>query len=216
MFSSRTRRTGDQMVVQELRDSAGERALVVAARAGSASAFALLVERYYAPLLRTLSRLCGDPELAADLTQDTFEVAFHSLDRLASDERFVPWLYGIARNRWRAAERRRRLRRFIAFSWLSARELDAHPALQAADMANWVVEQDAVQRALDELRPADREVLLLQAVWGFACVEIAAILGIAQAAARQRLARAKARFRRQYRALTSDDKERARSVDSLL
>lgn len=45
-------------------------ALVSAAQSGSVRAFALLVQRYHAPILRHLTRRTGDCELAADLTQE--------------------------------------------------------------------------------------------------------------------------------------------------
>ncbi len=150
------------MVDREAWDTASDRALVAAARAGSAAAFAALVERYQVPLLRTLARLCGDPEQAADLAQDTFEAAFRGLDRLASDDRFAPWLYAIARNRWRQAERRRHLRRFVSLDWLSARETGGAVSARADAVAAAAVERDMVQRALAALRPAEREALLLR------------------------------------------------------
>jgi len=178
--------------------------LVAAARAGAASAFALLVERYYAPVLRTLARQTGDPELAADLAQETFEQAWRSLDRLWPAASVAPWLYGIARHRWRSVARRRRLRRFVSLDRLAAREQVAHPALRAADPTSEVAARELVQRALAGLRPAEREALLLWRVWGFDCREVAALLAITPAAARQRLARAKARFRAHYRALAGE------------
>lgn len=181
-----------------------DRALVMAARAGSAAAFAALVERYQAPLRRTLARLSDDPELAADLAQETFEAAFRGLDRLTDDDWFAPWLYAIARNRWRQAARRRRLRRFVSLDWLSARETGGAVLARADDVAVKVVERDTIQRALAALRPEQREALLLWQLWGFDCREVAALLRITPAAARQRLARAKARFRAQYRALAGE------------
>ncbi len=182
---------------REGQDIPGDPARVAATRAGSAPAFAALVERYQAPLRRTLARLVGDPELAADLAQDTFEAAFRGLDRLADDGRFAPWLYAIARNRWRAAERRRRLRRVVSLDWLLAREAGGGTFASAGDLAAEAAERDAVQRALARLRPSEREALLLQGVWGFTCREVAALLAITPAA-RQRLARAKRAFRAHY------------------
>ncbi len=178
--------------------------LIAAAQAGAAGAFALLVERYYAPVLRTLARQTGDRELAADLAQETFEGALRSLDRLRPGAPFAPWLYGIARHRRQATARRRRLRRLVALDWLPTRERAGHPALRADDPATGVAARDLVQHALDALRPAEREVLLLRQEWGFAGAEVAAILGVTPAAARRRLARATARFRARYRALAGE------------
>jgi RNA polymerase sigma-70 factor (ECF subfamily) len=70
--------------------------LVEAAQSGSARAFDLLVVRHHAPILRYLARQTGDPELAADLAQETFLDAFRSLDQLVAD-------YGCAVRRHRSA-----------------------------------------------------------------------------------------------------------------
>src|SRR3712207_4635179 len=71
--------------------------LVQAARTGSGQAFDTLMERYHAQVLRYFTRQTGDPELAADLTQDTFLDAYRRLDRLDDARPFVAWLFRIAR-----------------------------------------------------------------------------------------------------------------------
>ena len=180
-------------------ERAGERALVAAARAGSAAAFALLVERHHLAILRYLARQTGDRELAADLAQETFLDAYRSLGRLGEEVSFAAWLHRIARHNLLPAWRRRRLRRFVSLDRLWGGE----PAAAADEAA--CDERDLIQRALDGLGPALREALVLHDLQGFTGREVGAILGISPAAARQRVARARARFRERYRALEGGD-----------
>ena len=175
--------------------------LVAAAQSGSARAFDLLVVRHHAAILRYLARQTGDPELAADLAQETFLDAFRSLDRLGDDRSFAVWLHRIAHHNLLAARRRQRLRRLVSLDWLLARDDEAPTALHEPDRFASSHERDLIQRALDDLSPALREALLLSSVQGFKGQEVAQILGIAPAAAHRRIGRAKEQFRQRYRAL---------------
>lgn len=70
--------------------------LVEAALAGSADAFAELVERYRDRLLRFLLTRCATRADAEDALQDTFLNAFHYLPSYRPRWRFSTWLYKIA------------------------------------------------------------------------------------------------------------------------
>lgn len=67
---------------------------------GDADAERELWQRYARGLLMMLTRRTGDPELAADLRQETYLVALEKLrgDGLAEPERLAAYLHGIARN----------------------------------------------------------------------------------------------------------------------
>jgi len=171
------------------------RSVAAASRAARIGAFAALVDRHYAPLLRYLTRQTGDPDLAADLVQDTFLAAYRALDQFADDGAFAAWLYGIARNRLRMEWRRRRLRRLVSLDWLAAGGETAAPALRRPDDSRPCQQRDGIQRALAALSPALREALLLHDLGGFSGEEVARILGISPAAARKRICRAEAAFR---------------------
>lgn len=174
--------------------------LLVAARNGSRAAFGNLVERHHGPLLRVLTRLVGDPDLAADLVQDTFVEALRCLDRVDEDRPFGGWLYGIARNLVRREHRTRRIRRVLSLDWLRERGSDTFQALHQQDGSESTARCDLLQRALDDLSPILREVLLLHRLWGFTHREIACILAISPTAAEQRVTRANALFRQRYTA----------------
>jgi RNA polymerase sigma-70 factor (ECF subfamily) len=79
-------------------DRRDERALLQAARS-DAQAFAAFYRAFERPLLGFFMRATARPELAADLTAETFARALESLDAY-DPERGRPdqWLFGIARN----------------------------------------------------------------------------------------------------------------------
>lgn len=178
-------------------DGPADQSLIAAAQSGSVQAFTLLIERRHPRVLRYLLRQTGDPELAADLAQETFLDAFRSLDRLPDDYSFDAWLYRIARHNLLTAARRRGLWRLISLDWLPRWAEERLAARQPGGMAA-LDERDAIQRVLDTLSAPLREALILHSLWGFTSGEVAAILGIAPATARQRIARAKGQFRERY------------------
>ncbi len=56
-----------------------ERRLLAAIRGGDRTAAEELVERTYSSVYASLFRLCGDGDLAADLTQETYRKAWEAL-----------------------------------------------------------------------------------------------------------------------------------------
>src|SRR3954451_6906492 len=72
--------------------------LVARARAGDAAAFAALLARHRARLVRACASVLADDAAAADAAQDASVVAWLQLDRLREPGRFRPWLIGIGRN----------------------------------------------------------------------------------------------------------------------
>jgi len=160
----------------------------------AAAHFGSLVDRHHAALLRYLCRQTGDPDLAADLTQETFLAAFRHRGQLEDEGAFAAWLFGIARNQLRMEWRRRRLRRLVSLDWFSS-DTTTIPALQRPDTSTGCHERDEIQRVLDGLSPTLRDALLLHSLCGFTGSEVARILGVAPAAARKRIARAEQAFR---------------------
>lgn len=209
---------GCVMAHEGIHPAVTDRALVAAVRNGDTATFTVLVERYQAHLVRTLIAQTRDPELAADLVQETFQRAYQSLDRLVTEQPFGLWLYGIARNVRRAALRRQRLRRFVSLEWLLARgdagvATRSHAALGGPDEAAAVAERELVRQVLASLSPALRETLLLRYEWGFTSREIAHLLGVSHDAAQRRLGRATVQFRDRYCAFSRETATRRESND---
>ncbi len=180
-----------------------DQALVGAARCGAAWAFPLLVQRYHSPLLRSLTRRTTDPDLAADLTQQTFLDAFRHLHRLPDDRPFAAWLYRIAHNHLLMEWRRQRLRRLISLDGLLTQAGPLLPGLCQPDGTGRAHERTMIEQALAGLSPPLRDALLLHSLGGVPSRDVAGLLGIAPEAARKRISRAKEQFRQRYRAASS-------------
>ena len=78
--------------------SADEDLLLERLAAGDRGAADDLAAMTYGPVYAALARLSGDPDLAADLTQETYRKAWRSLASFDRRSRFSTWLYRIAYN----------------------------------------------------------------------------------------------------------------------
>lgn len=72
--------------------------LVQQARQGDRKAFGMLVAQYETPIYNLAYRMVGDPDDAADITQNTFLKAYRKLDAFDPSRKFFSWLYRIAVN----------------------------------------------------------------------------------------------------------------------
>jgi len=130
-------------------------------------------------------RKMGVPrEGAADLAQDTFLRAIRSAARYRGDAPVEVWLLGIARNVFR--------------EWLRRRREVPLPEGAAAAAGSEASNRVEVSSVLGGLDPDHREVLVLRFVLDLSGEEVARVLGISHDAVRQRVARAKAEFRRAW------------------
>ena len=80
--------------------TAAEVAVVVLAAGGDDEAFAELVRRRQSWLRSLLRRLCRDPVLADDLSQQALVVAWRKLRQLQEPRAFSGWLRSLAVNVW--------------------------------------------------------------------------------------------------------------------
>jgi RNA polymerase sigma-70 factor (ECF subfamily) len=131
-----------------------------------------------------LLTLVRDPDVTSDCVQDTFVRAYENLRK--GNPVNTPWLYKVARNR--AMDEFRRRRKVDP----EMEKLEALPVHEPTDQVM------AVQQVMSQLSPQDREVLYLFDVAGFKTDEIGAMLGVRGTAVRQRLSRARERFRLLY------------------
>jgi len=73
-----------------------ESRLLVKVREGDRIAAEEIVERTYSAVYASLYRLCGDGDLAADLTQETYRKAWEALGSFDGRSQLFTWLYRIA------------------------------------------------------------------------------------------------------------------------
>jgi RNA polymerase sigma-70 factor (ECF subfamily) len=146
-----------------------------------------LVVHFQPPLVRFLYGLVHDPELAADLCQDTFVSAYRAAPNLKGELNVQAWLYTIALNHARGHLRRKRLLKWVPF----IAERHDRPAA-GTDLATQVAQHDELRELLQQLPVEQRACLLLHAE-GFRYAEIAQILNCTVAAVKLRVFRARER-----------------------
>ncbi|MGA2470182.1 MAG: sigma-70 family RNA polymerase sigma factor [Solirubrobacteraceae bacterium] len=165
--------------------------------------FEALFERYQGNIAAYAMRRAPGG-LVDDVVEDTFLVAWRSLDRLPEDP--LPWLYGVAR-RVLANDRRAQRRRAAL-----GERLSREPAPPAAPAAFDASVSEPLRSALLALSAREREALLLVAWEGLTPAQAAIAAGCADAAMRVRLHRAR---RALARALTPAADAAATDADQL-
>ncbi len=147
---------------------------------------ARLFAEHHADLFRYLSRLTGDPDLAADVAQESF---VRLLDRQLGEDEARLWLFTVATNLVRDGARKAARRQRI----LSATPVAPTPLPRPDEVAERTLEVEGVRAALERLAPRDREILLMREE-GFSYAEIARAAGVAPGSVGTLLARALRRF----------------------
>lgn len=156
---------------------------------GREDGFRRLYAAHFDAVLGFAIRRTDRPEDAADVTAETFLVAWRRLAHVPDGPEQRPWLYGVARRV--LANHRRGERRRSSLGDRLRRELTA----AMPDASDDVVQRADVTAAMRRLSARDQEVLELHLWEGLQPREIAEVLGIATTVVRPRLSRARARLR---------------------
>lgn len=200
---------GGPMDPPDALDEARERAAITRSQRGDRSAFNELVTRYQSAAYGLALRMLGDPEAAADVTQDAFFSAFRNI-RSFRGASFRAWLLRIVSNGcydyWRAQRRRpaesldallasgdEALGQQAPESELAepTAQLDWNPedaALRAEVIA-------AIETTILRLAPDQRLVIILSDIQGLSYEEIARVASVPLGTVKSRIARARARLR---------------------
>ncbi len=136
-------------------------------------------------IFRFLRKLCGDPVLAEELTQETFFRAYMNLSGLRSEEKVTPWLCQIAKNTY--------------FAWFQEQKKyqpveQAEIADSTPDIADLFAEKELAGRAyaiVHDLEEPYKEVFLLCAFGCLSLKQISTIFGKSESWARVTYYRAK-------------------------
>jgi RNA polymerase sigma-70 factor, ECF subfamily len=164
---------------------------------GDEAALRTLMDRHVAWLRMRLSRRVGDPDVVADVLQDTFVAVWRSASRWRGDGEVGAWIWGIAIRR--LVSRLRSQAAQAAPSPVSAEVLDsaADPVISAEDEVLLAVEHGDVGMALNQLSPELRRVVQATLVDGLTTREAARMLGIPQGTVKGRLRAARSALRAQ-------------------
>jgi RNA polymerase sigma-70 factor (ECF subfamily) len=148
--------------------------------------FELLFESYHAQIA-AYARRRAPSEAVEDVVEETFLVAWRSLERVPSKP--LPWLYGVARRV--LANKRRSGKRAAALAQRLAQESETRGAAESAPAIS-----AGLEAALRALSHREREAVLLIAWEGLTPSEAAVAAGCSAAAFRVRLHRARSHLAR--------------------
>jgi len=156
--------------------------------AGDREAYGALVERYQETLYRYATGMLRDPDLAADLVQESFVSAYASLASCRDRDNFRAWIFRILRNRCTDHARSPAAR---------SDSIERHEfRLFARGAPGEELEQAeirrAVENALARLPERQREAFLLRHVENLSYEEMAVLLDAGISALKMRVMRARA------------------------
>ena len=179
-----------------------DRALIQQAKEGDAQAFRRLVERHQRRAFAIAVALVQNEQDAREVVQEAFLRVYRGLDRFNGSSSFFTWLYRIVTNlsidfmrrpvrREEQLEESRELTRDVDEP-LFARFQDSNPALalQRSEMAR------RIERALQELPPYHRGVILMREIEGMSYEEMAQAMSVSKGTIMSRLFHARQKLQR--------------------
>jgi len=158
-----------------------DQTLIEQGRLGDERALGALVDRHYEVVYRVALSLVSEPELAADVTQDTFLKAVRGLDGFRGESTFRTWVLSIAYNEAKAALRTRGRRNETGLDAVgpvsSGEDSPEELAIRAREAAR-------ARDMLEELPEKQRLSVALRIDEGLSFREIGALIGSSEGAAR--------------------------------
>ncbi len=170
-------------------------ALVARARGGDDRALDELLTQLEPMLYRFGVTLCHHPEDARGVRQETMITLVESLDQFRGEASLSSWLYAIARSH---CSRRRRKSKFAPAHMESLDDNVGGVFDVASDepRPDELIDQRRLaaifERAVADLEPGQRQVLLLRDLEGMSAKDVARALDLSVAAVKSRLHRARA------------------------
>jgi RNA polymerase sigma-70 factor (ECF subfamily) len=207
--------------------SPDELRLIAALRARDEAAFAELIERYHASLVRLAMSFVSSRAVAEEVAQEAWIGVLRGIDRFEGRSSLRTWIYRILTNT--AKTRAEREARSVPFASLAG--ADDGPAVDPerflpADHSQWPGHWASLPRrfddvpearllsgetlavieaALDRLPPNQREVVRLRDVEGFTSSEVCDLLDLSEANQRVLLHRGRSKVRQALEDYLSED-----------
>ncbi|MDH7489773.1 MAG: sigma-70 family RNA polymerase sigma factor [Anaerolineae bacterium] len=175
-----------------------EQRLIAQAQRGDLHAFNQLVLAYQSTMYNVAYRILGDPDAAADATQDAFVSAYKAIARFRGGS-FKAWLLRIVTNACYDQLRVKQRRPTDSLDdMLVEPEHDATLRDDSESPEEFVLRQElgaAIQRGLSTLPPDQRITLVLSDIEGLSYDEIAEATQVSLGTVKSRLSRARSKLR---------------------
>lgn len=174
--------------------------VVARAAGGDEDAFHLIFNRYGRPVLSFINNHVRNPDLADELTQETFVRAYRNLGGLREESRLSTWLFGIAKNVvYESLRQSKRDQRKVALDEPESIKLESSAALPEEVMRDREL-NEAIASALSLLDDDKRTVFSLKIFHEKSYEEISEITGHSVGKLKTDLHRARAEMRKRLAA----------------
>ena len=197
-----------------------EQRLVAALRHGDETAFTALIDRYHTSMVRIASLYVSETSTAEDVVQETWLAVLRGLDRFEGRSSLKTWVFTILTNH--AKTRGQRENRYASLFDIDSENFEPSVSpdrFRPSDDPQWphhwksrskptawdsipediMLSQETMTLVLDameSLPPAQREVMRLRDVEGWAASEVCNVLEISETNQRVLLHRARSKVRR--------------------
>ena len=187
------------------------------------SAFNELVITYQRRVFALVFRMLGRREEAEDLAQEVFVQVFKAIDQFRGDSKLSTWIYRIAvnlcKNRTKYLSRRHAndqddvdaMADRLPFS--AAKGVSVGGISRPDELVEGMQLEVVVKRAIAQIEPEFREVLILRDVEDMSYEEIAEVTGLADGTVKSRIHRARAQLRTLVEKAMGGDKVRSSQAD---
>ncbi len=159
------------------------------AMAGDERAMQRLWSQHAPHIDAVVRRLCGDPELAADISQEVWMQIFRALPSYRGDSQFGTWAHRIAVNRTLNA-----LRKIRRIAKLEV-DIEDDSAITETDTDRTFI-AESIEQAMTKLSPGARAVFVLHDIEGYTHGEIGDELGITPGGSKSQLFKARAKLKK--------------------
>ena len=167
---------------------------------GERESFAMIIQKYHAPLLNYVGRMVGEREMALDFTQEIFIKSYSSLHTYQPHYKFSTWLFKIASNTLIDYWRKKKLDTFSVDQQIDD---DKRLPFEIPDNEKPITRQyelsqmrERIEKALDRIPPQLRELFVWRHVNEFSYEEIAEIKGLPLGTIKNRVFQAKELIRK--------------------
>ena len=171
----------DPLADEKARERALERALVERAQSNDMLAYERLYEMHVGRVFALCVRLCNDRDMAEDLAQEAFVLAWRKLDSFRGDSAFGSWLYRITTNTVLSYLRKQK-------PFKNSLDIDE---IEEQGQKEDIGLRMSLDDAIAGLPDGARAVFVLYSLEGHTHDEIAELLGIAQGSSKAQLHRAR-------------------------
>lgn len=168
-----------------------DEALIARITAGHSDLYGILYDRYADKVYRKCLSFVKNEQIAQDNVQDIFLKVFYQLSKFKGKSKFSTWLYAITYNYCVEFYRKN-----TRYSHVDIEErLDLSDDDEAEEKELLSFRSDQLARALDQVSPEDKVILLMKYQDDMPIKEIMEHFKLAESAVKMRLARARKRVK---------------------